>query len=643
MKLSRTILLILVSFFIITAGHSQIDMQPDSSNFQGKVTIDSTFENNGMIFPSSDGESGQMLSTDGNGILYWKNSEADALLNGYSPYACSDSVGLLIGSTSATFDTCGNLFDTGGPTGQYGNNEHFQLRIQPSAHILTRIILHSLDVELNRDTLWIGNAPYTGTINVGDTLIFAANRVVTIRFKSDNINVGDGFHLTWDRINYFDSIVNVPFAGFYFDPIKSAIGGGVEVESAWSLTGEKSVFFGYGAKALGVNSVAIGASAFVAQDYGVALGLNSFVGNIGGTALGVANYSTGSASSAIGNSNFSYANESTAIGILNSVNGQYGTSVGYNNSSNGEFGSSLGNGNIASGEKSSSTGYYNFATNFATSALGYQNSAGGISGTAIGHQNNAPADYSTAMGFLNNATGHSSIVIGHENVASSYSTSAIGFKTNANIYGMTTIGRHNALIGGSTTSWISSDPAFVIGIGENGSNLRNGMVIRKDGNLGIGVNSPGFQLQVQTNSAAKPTSNVWTVASDARLKQNVEPFSEGLNSILAIDPVRFTYNGKAGMPSDRGVGVIAQELIEVAPYMVSNWTYNNPKTGKEEDYLAVDNGAMTYMLINAVKEQQAIINEQISITNQQAIEILSLYQEIENLKNKIEEISNKGN
>lgn len=41
--------------------------------------------------------------------------------------------------------------------------------------------------------------------------------------------------------------------------------------------------------------------------------------------------------------------------------------------------------------------------------------------------------------------------------------------------------------------------------------------------------------------------------------------------------------------------------------MVSNWTYKKDKEDTGQEYLAVDNGPMTYMLINAVKEQQEMI------------------------------------
>ncbi len=145
----------------------------------------------------------------------------------------------------------------------------------------------------------------------------------------------------------------------------------------------------------------------------------------------------------------------------------------------------------------------------------------------------------------------------------------------------------------------------------NGSNVQV-MVVETGGDVGIGNVNPAWDLQLAANSAAKPTSNAWTVVSDARLKKDIKPFSGGLQDILKINPVWFTYNGKAGMPDDTGVGVIAQELQKVAPFMVNEWEYKPVGANDDvpgEKYLGVDNGAMTYMLINAIKEQQQMIEE----------------------------------
>ncbi|MBL7766826.1 MAG: tail fiber domain-containing protein [Chitinophagaceae bacterium] len=115
--------------------------------------------------------------------------------------------------------------------------------------------------------------------------------------------------------------------------------------------------------------------------------------------------------------------------------------------------------------------------------------------------------------------------------------------------------------------------------------------------------SPGAALYVD-GIAAKPGGGSWTVASDARLKNDVKKYSEGLSSLMKINPVKYHYNAESGLNTNiEYVGVIAQELQQVAPYMVG--TFKSLKGQKE--YLNVDNSAMTYMLINAVKEQQAQI------------------------------------
>lgn len=103
-------------------------------------------------------------------------------------------------------------------------------------------------------------------------------------------------------------------------------------------------------------------------------------------------------------------------------------------------------------------------------------------------------------------------------------------------------------------------------------------------------------------TAYKPGGGSWTAWSDARLKNQVAPYKDGLSSILAINPVTFHYNEILGVSTTKEhVGVIAQELKEVAPYMVGTFKQD------EAEYFDVNNSAMTYMLVNAVKEQQAQI------------------------------------
>lgn len=131
-----------------------------------------------------------------------------------------------------------------------------------------------------------------------------------------------------------------------------------------------------------------------------------------------------------------------------------------------------------------------------------------------------------------------------------------------------------------------------------------------NGRVGIGNESPFYQLNLSLNSAAKPTSSAWTVPSDQRLKKDVIDFTDGLKIIQQIHPVWFSYTGEAGMPAgERGVGTLAQELQKVAPYMVNEWTYTDEASGKETNYLDVDYHALLFMFINAFKEQEQSIQE----------------------------------
>jgi len=158
-------------------------------------------------------------------------------------------------------------------------------------------------------------------------------------------------------------------------------------------------------------------------------------------------------------------------------------------------------------------------------------------------------------------------------------------------------------------------------------------IVQTNGTTGIGAVTPGAVAAgsvVITGEAYKPGGGSWVNSSDRRLKKNINKFEDGLDEIMKITPVNFYYNGKGGIKkTDKEyVGVIAQDIQKVAPYMVEEFehvktelvpeTHNKGANGEtryntvitgSENYLAVDPNAFTYMLINAVKEQQEIIEE----------------------------------
>lgn len=131
------------------------------------------------------------------------------------------------------------------------------------------------------------------------------------------------------------------------------------------------------------------------------------------------------------------------------------------------------------------------------------------------------------------------------------------------------------------------------------------------GNVGIGTASPSYQLQLSTDSAAKPTSALWTIASDLRIKENITPYAKGLKELMLINPINYDYNGLGGFKKGKGgVGIIAQEILNILPDSVSSVKGKLNEGDKEEtDILNFNGHELTYVLINAIKEQQAQIEE----------------------------------
>ena len=123
------------------------------------------------------------------------------------------------------------------------------------------------------------------------------------------------------------------------------------------------------------------------------------------------------------------------------------------------------------------------------------------------------------------------------------------------------------------------------------------------------------------NQAYKPGGGNWTTISDARLKKDVKSYNDGLEQLMKINPVTFKYNDKVKFlnPDKEYVGIIAQEMQKVAPYMVEEKAlFSKSHEGEDgnvivddpgQNYLTYDGSALTYMLVNAVKEQQQQIEE----------------------------------
>jgi hypothetical protein len=92
-----------------------------------------------------------------------------------------------------------------------------------------------------------------------------------------------------------------------------------------------------------------------------------------------------------------------------------------------------------------------------------------------------------------------------------------------------------------------------------------------------------------------------TISSDRRLKENIEPVSDALKKVQALNGVSFDWK-KTG---EKSAGVIAQEVIGVLPEAVKEVT---PVAGGGS-HLAVNYHALTSILIEAIKELKAELDE----------------------------------
>ena len=110
---------------------------------------------------------------------------------------------------------------------------------------------------------------------------------------------------------------------------------------------------------------------------------------------------------------------------------------------------------------------------------------------------------------------------------------------------------------------------------------------------------------VADGQAYKPGGGNWATLSDARLKEDIHPYTRGLAELRALRPVRYKYKKEYWAASDRHfTGLIAQEVQDVVPEMVHPYKFQ-AIGDKLLDVLAVDPSDLTYMLINAVKELDA--------------------------------------
>jgi hypothetical protein len=197
----------------------------------------------------------------------------------------------------------------------------------------------------------------------------------------------------------------------------------------------------------------------------------------------------------------------------------------------------------------------------------------------------------------------------------------------------------------SSTSAVSGTAMGVYGYGKNGgSGLTYGVYGYLDGSSNgagvFGTTSGGATLEQKyagyfkgafettDDSPQKPNAGSWSGGSDSRIKKDITDFKDGLSVIRKIRPVNYKFNGIGGYPTTKAyIGVIAQEVNQVAPYCIakrkiiikdsekSNFasdivgTIKNDTTGNKyiAEILSYNQDGLFYAMINSIKELDSTV------------------------------------
>ena len=355
---------------------------------------------------------------------------------------------------------------------------------------------------------------------------------------------------------------------------------------------------------------------------------------------------------------------SFSVGFQNSAIGEYSQAMGYKSVANANYTTAIGREAKADSVNAYAFGNSAHAKGKGSYAIGAGAFAGGMSSFAIGsvgqdfegnplQSAKATADYAVAIGAGTEATANSSYAMGYGCVADLPNLMVVG-KFNAPITGYNDNRSPLFVVGGGTATNRSN--AFIVYEGgdielggsimpEYGATRDLGSSSRKWHNLYVTGISGSGGININTNlmpsgsndlgSNNRKWRNIYastfygtlSEGSDARLKKNVQTLNGALDKVLKLRGVTYYWKNREEMGADsayartdtkKHIGVIAQEIEKVLPELVNT---------DDNGYKSVEYANITPLLIEAIKEQQGIIESQ--------------QQRIEKLEKLVEELLKK--
>jgi len=351
---------------------------------------------------------------------------------------------------------------------------------------------------------------------------------------------------------------------------------------------------------VGVNTITPGAT----------LDVNGNVNSTTGYYLGGKPFAFGSGANAL----FGFAGNTTMTGTYNTATGNlalFSNTTGQTNVAGGAYAlysNTTGQANTASGYQTmyaNTTGGYNTATG----VFALQSNTTGGGNTAEGSE----ALQNNTTGFNNTAEGNVALV----GNTTGYMNTGIG---NGALYYNST-GAYNTAVGGSSLFYNSTGSSntaigYSAGPDNNSTNLtnttaigynatvseNNALVLGGSGvyavRVGIGTATPTNVFTIVQNGGAA-IADGWTTYSSLRWKTNIQTLHGALAKVEQLRGVSYDLKGS----NKHELGVVAEEVGAVVPEVVT-WEENG------KDARGVDYSRLTVLLIEATKEQQALIREQ---------------------------------
>ncbi len=123
------------------------------------------------------------------------------------------------------------------------------------------------------------------------------------------------------------------------------------------------------------------------------------------------------------------------------------------------------------------------------------------------------------------------------------------------------------------------------------------LVVRDNGNVGIGTTTPSCKLDVRGGDICRNGSPIKIGFSDKRWKKDIKPLENSLEKVSKLEGINYKWNIESypemGFDDKLQVGLIAQEVEQVIPELVTTNT---------KGYKSIDYDKITAVLVEAVKE-----------------------------------------